>query len=140
MGAAGPLFVSIGDAEKLGKFLEVNPYVPRGSMFVDDMTNFDAYKAVGLGRFDEVDKEAAKEVKLAAPELGGFGGWWNYMTNVMAMSPIPDDMKFGEVPEGVLRTGGTFVVKGSDVVYQWSDTVPGDHPDLNDVLKSLEDC
>ena len=43
-------------------------------------------------------------------------------------------MKFGEVPEGVLWTGGTFVVQGNQVLYQWTDTVPGNHPDIASVL------
>jgi hypothetical protein len=44
-------------------------------------------------------------------------------------------MKFGEVPEGVLRLGGTFVVKGDKVLYQWNDRLPGDHPDIQEVLE-----
>ena len=43
-------------------------------------------------------------------------------------------MKFGEIPEGVLRLGGTFVVSGNDIVYRWSDRLPGDHPDIQQVL------
>lgn len=40
------------------------------------------------------------------------------------ISIVPKDMKFGDVPEGVLWTGGTFVVQGKEVLYQWTDTVP----------------
>jgi len=115
--------------------LDLNPYIPRSRAFVDGY-EFDAYKKVGFGRFDEVDKEVAKQVKLAAPDMpGGVGGWFKYMTNVGSISPIPPDMKFGEIPEGVLRLGGTFVVSGDDVVYQWSDRLPGDHPDTNAVVE-----
>lgn len=49
-------------------------------------------------------------------------------------------MKFGEVPEGVLWTGGTFVVQGSEVLYQWTDTVPGNHPVIDDVLTAARDA
>ena len=49
-------------------------------------------------------------------------------------------MKFGEVPEGVLWTGGTFVVQGSEVVYQWTDTVPGNHPVIEDVVNIAKDA
>ena len=133
-GIAGPIFVSIGDAEKLNTFLDLNEYIPRSQAFVDDYT-FGAYKQMGFKRFDEQDPEVAKQVKMTAPDLGGFGGAWKYMSNVMKVSPIPPDMKFGEVPEGVLRLGGTFVVKNDDVVFQWNDRLPGDHPDLSEVLE-----
>lgn len=131
----GPLFVSIGDADKLDAFLELNPFIPKADMFADGY-EFAAYEAAGLGRFDQQDPEVAKQVKLAAPEMpGGFGGWWKYATNVAKLSPIPSDgsFKFGEVPEGVLRLGATFVIKGDDVLYQWSDRMPGDHPDVKKV-------
>lgn len=131
----GPLFVSIGDTDKLDTFLELNPFIPRDNMFVDGY-DFTAYKQVGFGRFDQQDKSVVKGVKLEAPNLpGGFSGWWKYFSNVMKLSPVPKDMKFGEVPEGVLRLGGTFVVNGDDVVYQWSDRVPGDHPSTDKVSK-----
>ena len=132
-GISGPIFVTIGDQEKLNTFLDLNEFIPRNQAFVDDYT-FGAYKAVGFGRFDEQDKEVVKEVKMTAPDLGGFSGAWKYMKHVGKISPIPKDMKFGQVPEGVLRLGGTFVVKADDVVYQWSDRLPGDHPDLEEVL------
>lgn len=130
--------MSIGDSDKLNRFLEVNDFIPRDKMFVDDYS-FNAYKAAGFGRFDEVDKDAAKNIKLTAPELG-FGEWINYFTTVGKVSPIPKDMKFGEVPEGVLWTGGTFVIQGNEVLYQWSDTVPGNHPVVEDVVKIAKDA
>jgi hypothetical protein len=136
-GVKGPFFVSIGDAEKLNKFLELNPYIPKQNAFVDGYS-MDAYKKVGFGSFRDVDPEKAKKVKMTAPDLGGAGGWWNYATNVMALSPIEKGVKVSGVPEGVLQLGGTFVVKGDDVVYQWSDTVPGDTPDLTEVLKIMQ--
>lgn len=99
-----------------------------------DDYSFGAYKAAGFGRFDDTDKEVAKETmnNMQAPNLG-FGAWWKYLTNVMKVSPIPKDMKFGDIPEGVLRLGGTFVVKGDEILYRWSDRVPGDHPDIESV-------
>lgn len=53
---------------------------------------------------------------------------------------VPRDMKFGDVPEGVLWTGGTFVVQGNEVLYQWTDLVPGNHPIIDDVLKQAEEA
>lgn len=135
-GISQPLFVSIGDAEKLQTFLDINPFVSKEQMFVDGY-DFQAYKDAGFKSFTEQDPEIAKSVKLAAPEMGGFEGWWKYFTNVMKLSPIPSDgsLKFGDVPEGVLRLGGTFVVKGDEIIYQWSDRVPGDHPNVKEVCE-----
>lgn len=133
------MFVSIGDEEKLSKFLELNPHIPRDQAFVDGY-DFAAYDQVGFDKkFDEVDAEDAKEAakNLGAPSMpGGAAGWFNYMKSFVALSPIPPDMKFGSgVPEGVKRIGGTFVVQGDEVEYQWSDRVPGDHPDIDEIVK-----
>lgn len=139
-GIGGPIFVSIGDAEKLNAFLDVNPFIPKDQMFVDDYS-FDAYKAAGFGRFDEVDSEAVKNmnIKMTAPELG-FGEWINYFTTVGKVTPMPKDAKFGDFPEGVVWVGGTFVIQGKEVLYQWSDTVPGNHPVVGDVVKVAKDA
>jgi hypothetical protein len=137
-GVKGPLFVSIGDTEKLNKFLELNPYIPVGSAFVDNYS-MEAYKSAGFGSFKDLDPEAAKKVKMQAPELGGVGGWWNYLSNAMTLAPIEKGKKVSGVPEGVLQLGGTFVVKGDDVVYQWSDTLPGDTPDLTELLRIMQE-
>ena len=136
---SGPIFISIGDEEKLATFLEKNPEIPRDQVLVDDYS-FGAYKAAGFGKFDDTDKEVAKEAmdNMGAPDLG-LKGWWNYMTSVGKVSPIPKDMKFGEVPEGVLRLGGTFVVNGNDIFYRWSDRLPGDHPNIDDVIQIAEE-
>ena len=120
---------------KLNTFLEANPWMSKEQMYVDDYA-FNAYKAVGFQRFDQADKEVVKSVdmgKYSAPNLA-FGEWMTYLSNVAKVSPIPTDMKFGEVPEGVLWTGGTFVIQGNEVLYHWTDTVPGNHPDLSQVV------
>lgn len=124
--------MSIGDQEKLQTFLEENPAIDPNSMFVDGY-DFAAYESVGFGKFTDVDPETAKEVKMAAPDLS-FGQWMGYARAVGKTSPIPKNMKFGEIPEGVLRLGGTFVVKGDEILYQWSDRLPGDHPEITEVL------
>lgn len=136
----GPLFVSIGDQEKLNTFLDKNPNIPRDQIFVDDYS-FDAYKSAGFGRFDEQDKSNSKEAmkNMGAPDLG-FKGWFDYLSVTAKVAPIPKDMKFGEVPEGVLRLGGTFVVNGNDIIYRWSDRLPGDHPDIEKVLTIAQEA
>jgi hypothetical protein len=137
-GIGGPIFVSIGDSEKLNTFLDSNSWMDKKRMFVDDYS-FDAYKAAGFTRFDQVDKELAKKVKMTAPELS-FKEWMGYFSIVGKVSPIPKDMKFGDVPEGVLWTGGTFVVQGDEVVYQWTDTVPGNHPVIEEVVNVAKEA
>lgn len=133
---SGPFFISIGDAEKLETFLSVNPDVNRDSCFVDGY-DFTAYKSMGLQNIGYDKSIKMSDIKMEAPELS-FKGWWNYLTNVSKVSPIPDDMKFGEVPEGVLRLGATFVVEGDDIVYEYKDKIPGDHPNPVDVLAELK--
>lgn len=130
--------MSIGDAVKLNAFLDANPWMPREQMLVDDYS-FNAYRAAGFGKFDEAGKEAVKDIKLTAPELG-FGEWMTYMSIVGKVSPVPEGMKFGEFPEGVLWTGGTFVIQGKEVKYQWTDTVPGNHPIVEDVVEIAKDA
>lgn len=120
----------------LNKFLELNPTVPRTLAFVDDY-KFGAYKAVGIGSF-EFGQPMEGGIKLAKPKIDGFGGWWSYLTNAAKLAPL-EEGKPG-LPEGVKRLGGTFVVKGDDIVYQWYDKVPGDQPDLEDVMKNIENA
>lgn len=122
----------------MNAFLSKNEWMDKKQMYVDDYS-FDAYKSAGFGRFDQVDKETVKDIKMTAPELK-FGEWMNYFSVVGKVSPVPKDMKFGEVPEGVLWTGGTFVIQNNDVLYQWTDTVPGNHPVIEDVVKVAKDA
>mmetsp|Transcript_19647 Transcript_19647/g.41072 ORF Transcript_19647/g.41072 Transcript_19647/m.41072 type:complete len:90 (-) Transcript_19647:158-427(-) len=79
-----------------------------------------------------------KDVKLTPPK--GVNPW-KYLKNVMSLSPVDTStMKFGDIPEGVMRLGGTFVLSKAvdgtiDEIYRWEDKVPGDHPEVEDVLK-----
>jgi hypothetical protein len=104
-------------------------------MFVDDY-GFNVYKNVGFGSMKDLGNKNMKDIKLSAPKLGGFGGWWKYLSNVASISPV-EPGKAG-IPEGVLRLGGTFVVKGDELLYLWKDEVPGSTPDLEDVMASVE--
>lgn len=119
-------------------WLDVNPDVNRDDAFCVPIDNFeDSYGAVGLGSMSD-GKMSVKDVKLAPPE--GLNAW-SYLKNVMKLSPIDRaNMKFGDVPEGVMRLGGTFVLRrlsdGSvEEIYRHEDKVPGDHPDIPEVLK-----
>lgn len=133
-GVNGPLFVSIGDAEKLNTFLELNPRIPRELALVDDYS-FKAYNAAGLGKIGDDSKAAQEALASGLPPPNGVD-WWKYATNVMKISPVPKDLPFGQIPEGVTRLGATFVVDGNDIKYVWADRIPGDHPDLSKVLEA----
>ena len=127
-------FVSVSPtAEKLRKFLELNPNVPEERIFVDNSKTFEAYKAVGFGKLTDAD--ASTKPKMKPP---GFSvkEWWKYITNVIALSPIDPNEKLTGPPEGVLRLGGTFVLSGNDIAYAWADALPGAHPEPEDVLKA----
>jgi hypothetical protein len=120
---------------KLSKFLELNPDIPSQLMFVDNY-DFDAYNSVGFGSMKDLNNSKVKDIQLSAPKLGGFGGWWKYISNVASISPI-EPGKQG-IPEGVLRLGGTFVIDKDKLIYLWKDVVPGNTPDLEDVMKLIE--
>ncbi|GAB5361217.1 hypothetical protein AAMO2058_000694500 [Amorphochlora amoebiformis] len=91
---------------------------------------------MGFGKFGDnpaLSAEASKRLKK--PE--GVN-WWKYLSNVVKLSPIPKGEKipFGQVPEGVKRLGGTFVVNGENIVYSWADGLPGDHPPVPEVVNA----
>ena len=101
------MFISVAPretaAEKMNKFLDINPMVPRERLFVDDSPTFAAYASAGFKNIGEDQKTSlADATKLTAPRLSA-GAWRRYLTNVASLSPVPDGLKFGEVPEGVLR-------------------------------------
>ena len=131
----GPIFVSIGDPMKLNDFLLDNEKIPRDQIFVDGY-DFEAFKQAGFGRFDEKPKELIENVKPQPIELGGIKGWWTFLNRFMTLAPVTEDMKFPEnfSPEGLYWVGGTFVVKGDEIVYRWNDRISGDHADPKEVL------
>jgi len=131
----GPIFVSIGDEKKLRIFLEKNPKIPSESMVVDNSDTFDSYESVGFTtNFTDTSPADAKQVSLRPPKLS-LKEWFTYLSTVAQVSPIPKKMELGgKIPEGVLRLGGTFVIKGNTIVYQWNDRLPGDHPNIDDVV------
>jgi hypothetical protein len=121
-------------------------------VFVDGYDR-SVYGAVGFGTFaNPVDPDRAREAakRLRAPDLGGLMGWINYLGSAAALAPIPPApaQEGGRgtfslmpgVPEGVLQLGGTLVVQGNEILFQHSDAVPGDTPDLAEVLRVLEDA
>jgi hypothetical protein len=132
----GPIFISIAEGDQLSIFVEKNPEIPKELLLSDDYT-FSAYKAVGFKTIAE-DKEMAKKgsANMKKPELS-WSQWTNYFTSVSNLAPIPAKLKFGEIPQGVLRLGGTFAIDGKSLKYVYEDGVPGDHPNPTEVLRSF---
>jgi len=132
-GVAGPLFISVGTGAKLAKFLELNPKVPKELAFVDDSPTFDAYTAAGFGMLGESIPD------ISMPKPPGFSPamWWSYITNVMQLSPIPENPSPSvSTFDGVRRLGGTFVLDDAAVLYAYADPIPGEHPSVAAVLKA----
>lgn len=140
-GISGPVFISIGDEEKLKLFLEKNPNADPNLFLVDDYT-FTAYNTIGFGKLLENKDNTIKGSKnLKAPKFS-FRRWRDYFSSVAKLSPIPKDFKFfqrgSKIPEGVTRLGGTIALNKNNVVYVYEDGVPGDYPSPVDVLNTLE--
>ena len=136
----GPIFISIGSPEKLETFLQLNPTVPRNNILVDDYDH-KLYKQLGFSRFDELKNDQAGDIKFKKliPNLG-IASLFSYATRFIDMVPTEGDLNWRQLPEGGLRNGGTLVVKKDDVIYQWSDKVPSDVPDITDVVNVAKDA
>lgn len=137
IGVKGPVFISIGDKEKLNLFLEKTPKLPKDSLLVDDYS-FSAYQTVGYGKIAENPENALKGTKNMQIPKFGFGRWKDYLTSAGKLAPIPAGLKFGQVPEGVLRLGGTLALQKNRILYSYEDGVPGDYPKPEDVLKAFQ--
>jgi len=132
---AGPLFVSVGQPEQLQQFLEINPELKDAKALIDDSADFAGYKSVGFNvMLGDKKLETPPDFK---PPTMGMGKWASYMRNVASLSPIPKDMKLGEVPQGVRVLGGTYAVDGDEVVFSHMDEVPGATPEIAAVLKTV---
>lgn len=131
-GAVGPLFVSVGDCGKLQTFLQLNRNIPRKQAFVDDSSLLQAYESIGLGSM-EFGKSVDSDV--AAPKLGGVRGWWKYMRSVEELTPV--EVGSRKFAEGVKQLGGTFIIDGDEVIYEWNDRFPGDTPVPRAVLEDV---
>lgn len=116
--------------------------MPRDQAFVDGYS-FAAYDAAGFGRIDEQDGDVAlqalKRVKMPEAE-GGLQAAWDFLSSAGKLAPIPEGgIEFGKVPEGVVRLGGAFVVRGNEILYRWSEQLPGDHASIEEVWKVAVD-
>jgi len=129
--------VSTGSSDQLTTFLKANPSIPPERIFVDSSLDNDAFRAVGFKTLEfGQPMPDAEGLSLGPPDLGGFGGWMDYLGNVAAVSPKPK--REGEFPEAVKLLGGTLALRGQEVVFASADRVPGDYPAPAVVLKRLE--
>lgn len=136
MGAAGPLFISVGKSDQLRAFKELNPELNAMPMLIDDSTDFDAYRAAGFN-YLMGDKPLETPPDFKPPRTMSGGKWWKYLTNVKGLSPVPETLKFGEVPAGVRVLGGTYALDGEEVVFSHMDLVPGATPSIDEVIASV---
>lgn len=136
-----PLFVSIGTPEKLQLFLQNNPNVPSDCIFVDNYKELTTYKSIGFENFTELSKDTSimNSITIRVPDLK-WNMWWKYLTTVGQLAPIEKNKLSWstatsfQLPEGGIKNGGTFVIQGDDVIYQWFDTIPGNYPNPSDVV------
>mgnify|MGYP007078150582 CR=1 FL=1 len=135
-GVAGPLFISVGRSDQLTKFIELNPELSGAACLIDDSADFSAYRAAGFN-YLMGDKALEEAPDFKAPKTMGMGKWFSYLANVGSLSPIPKDMKFGEVPPGVKVLGGTYTIDGDAVLFSHMDEVPGATPEIEEVLSSV---
>ena len=102
----------------------MNPMIPRNNIFIDGYS-FNAYNTIGFGKIGENKDLAVKgTANMKAPNLS-MKQWMGYFGSVSKLAPIPKDMKFGQIPEGVTRLGGTFIIKGEQILYSYEEGVPG---------------
>ena len=106
-------------------------------MYVDDLNEFQAYGAMGFGKFGLGAKDRANLSRVQFPKLilNPIKAW-QYLTSIPRIGPF----RSGEmgVPPGGLVLGGTFGIWKNEIVYEWRDSLPGDLPDAGQVLKELD--
>lgn len=134
-GIKGPLFISVGQSDQLEKFQRLNPEI-KDPMLIDDSPTFEAYRAAGFN-YLMGDKSLDTPPDFKPPKTMSGGKWWGYLTNVKDLSPVPKDLKFGEMPAGVRVLGGTYAIDGDAVVFSHADVVPGATPDIEEVIAAV---
>ena len=91
---------------------------------------------MGFSRFDELNKDDAVNAKKLVSFFGlGVPSLFNYATRFGDMVPTEGRVDWNNLPEGGLRNGGTVIVKGDDIIYQHSDLLPSDVPNVADVVE-----
>ena len=133
-GIVGPIFITIGESDQLQMFLEKNPKIPKELIFVDQPT-LESYNAMGLGKMfenKELTKKGGKNFK--APNLT-FNEWKNYLTSVGKVMPAGSNE---DVLLKVSKLGATYAINKKNIVYVYEEGVPGDNPDIKEVLAIIK--
>jgi len=133
---AGPLFISVGQPEQLQKFLDVNPELAGAQALIDDSADFAGYRAAGFNILLG-DKTLDTPPDFKPPVNMGPRRWLTYLSNVKELAPVPKDIKFGQVPDGVRVLGGTYAIDDEAVPFAHMDEVPGATPDIENVLAAV---
>lgn len=130
----GPVFISIGEADQLKVFLENNPKIPQELIYVDE-PSLKAYNAMGIGiLFDNKERTMKGGFKIKSPGFN-LSEWRNYLSNVVRITPRGSNQ---EILKKVSTLGATYGVSGDRIVYVYEEGVPGDNPEINDVLSTLK--
>lgn len=130
----GPIFISLGDATQLQRFCNLNPTVACDMVLVEDY-NLQVYQNIGLDSLGS--GTMPKDLQLQAPTLNAIS-WWQYLTNVMSLSPMPSKTVTNEQAMAtVSQLGGTFVVNGNNILFQQQERIPGDAANLTQVMSII---
>lgn len=121
----------------MSRFLEVNdPDLAGAKALIDDTADFAGYRAAGFNVLLG-DKTLDAPPDFKPPKNMGPRKWMTYLGNVGTLAPVPKDIKFGEVPEGVRVLGGTYAIDGDAVTFAHMDEVPGATPEIEEVLAAV---
>lgn len=102
-------------------------------MIFVDQESFQSYNGMGLGKlFDNQEKTklGAKNIKMP---VWSFDQWKTYIIAVKYVAPNGKN-----VIEGVSKLGATYGINGKNIIYIYEEGVPGDNPDINQIVSLLK--
>lgn len=114
----------------------MNKELASAQALIDTSTDFAAYRQAGFNILLG-DKKLDKPPDFKPPLNMGPRRWLSYLSNVAKLSPIPKDLKFGDIPQGVRVLGGTYAIDDTAVTFSHNDPVPGAHADIDEVLAAV---
>lgn len=131
MGLDSPLLVAPGKIDSMKVFLELNPTVPSGRMYIDDSTSYEGFTNLGFGMLGTSLNIVSARIRI--PSLG-WEAMKGYAKNFLWLTPVTS------LPSGVLVLGGTIVVHDGAIIYMSKDRAPGDYPQPNEVLDKVQEA
>jgi len=128
-GSATFLYVAAGRSDQLRTFTDGVPEL-RGLTLVDPTPKHEAYLQAGFN-FLMGEKLPSSSTGFKPPLSMGPGRWLSWLASTPKLMPInPADSQFRLL-------GGTYAIDGNTVLFSRMDNVPGDFPDVDEVLKTL---